>query len=529
MTRSISSPYSHQRSPPLSIMSRLLSYSPFSLINCHRPIPTKPTPDETICSSRSTPRQHARPQPVDPFSLAGAVTSNLTNAALTGNPRRPDLDSRLTNLLPSDSTPLEPEDDLMLRTGTYQSLYGTSGKSGRKPKTGNAIAPSKYRPHVEAVDRLSWTTPYSIDHRNRIRSELPDELVHAASAAVIGALTKSTRSTYAAGLLRFVQFCDEWGIAESERMPASYALLCAFIGVWKGRRSGNTIKSWMSGIRAWHVLNHAPWSGDDEWVRMARVTANREGTIFKRPLRAPVSVEHLITLKKAINLSDPFHAAVWACATVSFYGCRRLGETTIPSTKEFSTRLHATRTESSIKKRTLTSGACSFSIRIPWTKTTREEGTTIIITATGNDLCPVAAFANHLAVNNSPPPNTPLFAFKRRRTWSPMTKNCFLDFALDVFDKAGLEHVQGHSFRIGGAVELLLAGVPPHVVAATGGWSSLAFLLYWRRVEEVIPMCTSKAYNTQHIDDLARIFEQFRKDNNIPNTFLTSSDGSLSL
>lgn len=41
-----------------------------------------------------------------------------------------------------------------------------------------------------------------------------------------------------------------------------------------------------------------------------------------------------------------------------------------------------------------------------------------------------------------------------------------------------MDHISGHSFRIGGAVELLLAGVPPEVVAATGNWTSLAFLLY---------------------------------------------------
>ena len=92
-----------------------------------------------------------------------------------------------------------------------------------------------------------------------------------------------------------------------------------------------------------------------------------------------------------------------------------------------------------------------------------------------------------------------------------------------------LAHVLGHSFRIGGAVELLLAGVPPEVVAATGGWTSLAFLLYWRRMEEVLPMSTSKAYKKAHIDDLAAIFEQFRINNKIPSALIDASDGSLTL
>ena len=48
-----------------------------------------------------------------------------------------------------------------------------------------------------------------------------------------------------------------------------------------------------------------------------------------------------------------------------------------------------------------------------------------------------------------------------------------------------LTHILDHSFHIGGAVELLLAGVPPEIVAATGGWTSLAFLLYWHHMEEI--------------------------------------------
>ena len=73
-----------------------------------------------------------------------------------------------------------------------------------------------------------------------------------------------------------------------------------------------------------------------------------------------------------------------------------------------------------------------------------------------------------------------------------MTKYKFMDFCSGVWSKAALAHVLGHSFRIGGAVELLLAGVPPEVVAATGGWTSLAFLLYWRRMEEIIRCALQK-------------------------------------
>ena len=56
-----------------------------------------------------------------------------------------------------------------------------------------------------------------------------------------------------------------------------------------------------------------------------------------------------------------------------------------------------------------------------------------------------------------------------------------------------LAHVLGHSFHISGTVELLLAGIPPEIVAATGGWTSLTFLLYWHHMDEILPMSPSKA------------------------------------
>jgi hypothetical protein len=86
-------------------------------------------------------------------------------------------------------------------------------------------------------------------------------------------------------------------------MPASYG---AFIGKHKGTMSGKTIKSWLSGVCAFHLVNHEEWFGDDTWVRMAHISANKEGSHHKRPLRAPVSIEHLLALHQAITLSNPF-------------------------------------------------------------------------------------------------------------------------------------------------------------------------------------------------------------------------------
>ena len=160
---------------------------------------------------------------------------------------------------------------------------------------------------------------------------LPLPLAKATFMSIRGALAPSSKITYAAGILRFNQFCDKYGINEEDRMPASYALLCAFIAEYKG---------WLSGIHSFRLVNHALWNCDDEWVHFACTAANKEGTAHKCPLRAPVSIEHLACLQRALHLSDPFYAAVWAVALCTFWGCRRLGETTVSVAVAFNEKYH---------------------------------------------------------------------------------------------------------------------------------------------------------------------------------------------
>jgi hypothetical protein len=158
----------------------------------------------------------------------------------------------------------------------------------------------------------------------------------------------------------------------------------------------------------------------------------------------------------------------------------------------------------------MANGSFSLSFRIPWTKTTHAEGFLVVLTSRDDSLCPVTAILNHMRVNSVPPPNTPLFSYKLPSgSWSPMIKKEFISFVTKAWGRPGMARISGHSFRIGGAVSLLLSGVPPEVVAATGGWTSLAFLLYWRRVEDIIPLCTSLAYSQEQFNLVSSTMRKF--------------------
>ncbi|KAF7326758.1 hypothetical protein MVEN_02594800 [Mycena venus] len=345
----------------------------------------------------------------------------------------------------------------------------------RKPKARNKILNNQFRPHILAQDRLRlWSSPFSRDHDAEFRKQLPQDVVDKTYAALFGALAPDTQENYAAGLLRFHQFCDKFEISEHARMAASHFLLTAFIAQHIGTVNGGTVKSWMSGIKAWHDLNGAPWEGKDRW-------------------RGPVTIEHMIALYTPLDLTKSLDAATWALATAALWGCCRLGELTVSSLDKFDPKYHVTRGthRRRISPNTTTSATA---IPLPWTKSTHDRGGLLSLTGRDNNLCLEKALQNHLDINKDVP----------------------IDFHLEW------RQLEPHDQRLVHAPlhQHLESGWPPtrvpcKVVAALGGWTSLAFLLYWRKIEHIIPMNVGKAYDKAKMAEVAKVFEEFRIAHNV--------------
>jgi hypothetical protein len=66
-------------------------------------------------------------------------------------------------------------------------------------------------------------------------------------------------------------------------------------------------------------------------------------------------------------------------------------------------------------------------------------------------------------------------------------RNAFLRRCNAIWSARGYPRCTGHSFRLGGTTELLLAGVHPDIVKAMGQWSSDAFLVYWHSLGDLAP------------------------------------------
>jgi len=106
-------------------------------------------------------------------------------------------------------------------------------------------------------------------------------------------------------------------------------------------------------------------------------------------------------------------------------------------------------------------------------------------------------FEHHLASSPLVPDDVPLFAWQTSNEgWCPMTKYWFMGWCRAVWQKEGLDLLDGHSFRIGGTTHHLMSGVETWVVMVISCWSSNMFLMYWHKVKEILPNFISKAYDS---------------------------------
>ncbi|KAI0628703.1 DNA breaking-rejoining enzyme [Trametes polyzona] len=383
-------------------------------------------------------------------------------------------------------------------------------KKPRKARPENTISASRFRPHVPAEDRLlSWTTPFAIEAQSKLSSLLPETAITKLFSTVLESVEPETRKNYGAGLLRFTQFCDHAKIPEEDRMPAGEPLLAAFVASWAGKVARTTIDNWVAGLALWHTSKGAPWNGDRVLKATCKAASKLEPA--KSPKRPPVTLEHMLALRAGLDLTDAFDAAVYGLACTAFWGCRRLGELLLDSAKGFDPRKHVSRSVA-ISFRKIPDGGEFACLHIPWSKTTGAAGATITLTRLDRACDPVTALRHHLRANAAVPNRAPLFAFETATGgWSPMTRTWFLDRCNDVWAAAGLDRMQGHCFRIGGATELLLRGTHPDIVATQGGWKSRAFLEYWRKIESILPLFMSRTFDKSRVQMVERSMKGFKK------------------
>jgi hypothetical protein len=323
------------------------------------------------------------------------------------------------------------------------------------------------------------------DHASSLRTPPKVKLSARAIANVEHALhhgwADSTLTNYGYAVDRFLAFCRLEGIPAEFQLPTDEFVLCAFAASSAGVHAGTTARNNIAALKAWHIVQGVEWKGSSRLHYVLAGVENLAPDSSKRPPRPPINATMLRVLYDGLDFSSPADVAIFAAACVAFWGQCRLGEllpvSRSPGAAKFlPTRRHISQSTRSDRATIL---------RLPRTKT-KKNGDDVLV-AQKNPINPTIALNAHLTVN-AIADTLPLFAYRTPTGHSILTRSKFLTRCNEIWQRAGYPRTTGHSFRIGGTTELLLAGVSPDVVKAMGRWSSDAFHKYWRSLEDLAPL-----------------------------------------
>ena len=287
----------------------------------------------------------------------------------------------------------------------------------------------------------------------------------------------STLATYGSGLLNYHVFCDQKGIPEEERAPASPTLIGAFIASVAGTYSGSTIDNYVYGIRAWHILHGVKWQMETaELEAPLWAAAKSTPPTSKRKKRVPYTPDFILAIQGQLELDKPHDAAVFSCLTTAFYSAGHLGEFTVPNLGAFKRDRHIK--PSNVRTELDRNGLSSTVFHIHKTKASPIHGEDVSWSRQTGGSDPEFALAHHMALNK-PPADGHLFTYLHKDgKHHPLTKPEFIRTVATAARKAGLDPRQGHGIRIGATLEYLLRGIPFEVMKVKGRWASDAFLIY---------------------------------------------------
>jgi hypothetical protein len=302
---------------------------------------------------------------------------------------------------------------------------------------------------------------------------------------VMGSWAPNTHVGHRSTQARFDCFCNAHLVPRGKRYPVSKVVLCAFTAHRARRVTGGTVCNNIVGLHAYPIAHALPWPTPPCLKYIITGVEHAWPDSSRLALQPPASLPLLRSIYEETDTGVGLAAAVCACAFAAFYRQFRMGELLPESISTYDPRVHPLRAA-------WVNGPVP-SIRLPWTKTTRNAGAVVALTLQPSSwTCLVAAMC-YLVAAHQVPHRAHLFMYRVARTFRPLMKRVFLAEVNTFATAHGLVRVTGHCFRIGGTTQLLASGVPPNIVKAAGRWASDSFLRYWREHERVLP---------QHVNDL---------------------------
>ena len=272
------------------------------------------------------------------------------------------------------------------RTSTRKQNIATRSQQHADPDTlvtrnfnprHSSLKESQLRPDCPAGERIKEWKPANARHTlddDGQPTNLVTEDLERIQDVLQETYAKKTRSTYRTGLLVFHVFCDEKDINEEHRAPVNQTVLSSFISNLIGTYGGDSIKNYVYGIRAWHIIHGVKWKvNDDEVDALLKAGRKLSPKEARQREKKPWTVKYLTKICGFLVKDDPRDAAILACLTTAFWGTARLGEVTVPNLKAFDPNVHVklSNVEFNVQDRNRLEETVIF---LPWTKATKEKG-----------------------------------------------------------------------------------------------------------------------------------------------------------
>ena len=315
---------------------------------------------------------------------------------------------------------------------------------------------------------------------------LPDQVKQDLAGLGNFSLARSTWSTYKSSE-RLLLRCQS-DVKKKFDWPISTENVLLFVHwlVFVRGVKGNTISSYLSGIRQLHIMKgmDAPNIRPDI-VKMVIKGKEHKDRAGKREgtgdLRLPMTVQLMKTLKEKIRTwEQPWNnrLLIWAVSTMAFHGAFRIHEL-LSRAESFFDPQYTLLTEN-VTMTTDSRGRKILHVKLKCPKEQKNGRIVIVdIFESGCSICPVKAFTRWRD-RQVPETGMPLF---RQPDGTPLTGrklNSILGKLMQDETSTEKGKIRSHSFRIGVTSELGYEGFEDGEVKAGGRWSSRAFETYMR-------------------------------------------------
>ena len=135
-----------------------------------------------------------------------------------------------------------------------------------------------------------------------------------------------------------------------------------------GTYGGSTIRNYIYGVRAWHIIHGAKWKINSKEIDTLFKSGNKSAPKeTRKKTKQPWTLEYLTKICQNLDRAKPKDAAVLTCLTTAFWGTARLGEVTVPNLKALNPAIHVK--VSDVRRDVLDrNNIASTVINIPYTK-----------------------------------------------------------------------------------------------------------------------------------------------------------------